>query len=140
MNSLLNIQFVFMYTCLVKIETMQDLVFLWWNSTYKPCTYCFQIFNRINQCVESGQELRQADVNELKQELVAVFITTLQQNRSVNLTNQMINTPTVLQKVLILLQMEFLKNDFEWHQLFLFLEHIYVISVSFPNATNIYIL
>nr|XP_022307447.1 dynein heavy chain domain-containing protein 1-like isoform X3 [Crassostrea virginica] len=35
---------------------------------------------RINQCLESGQELRQADVNELKQELVAVFITTLQQN------------------------------------------------------------
>lgn len=130
MKSLLNIQFVFMYTCLVKIETS-----VFFDKIHINHLYCFQIFNRINQCVESGQELRQADVNELKQELVAVFITTLQQNRSVNLTNQMINTSTVLQKVLTLLQMESLKNDFEWQ-----LVHIYVISASFPNAINIYIL
>uniref|UniRef100_A0A8W8M9M4 AAA+ ATPase domain-containing protein n=1 Tax=Magallana gigas TaxID=29159 RepID=A0A8W8M9M4_MAGGI len=38
------------------------------------------IRKRINHCMETGQEVDQGDINLLKQELVGVFITTLQQN------------------------------------------------------------
>ncbi|XP_062587861.1 dynein heavy chain domain-containing protein 1-like, partial [Saccostrea cucullata] len=43
-------------------------------------TWAADVRKRVSQCIEAGEEPRQGDVSELKQELVGVFITALQQN------------------------------------------------------------
>ncbi|XP_056008158.1 dynein heavy chain domain-containing protein 1-like [Ostrea edulis] len=46
----------------------------------QAATWAVDVRKRINLCMEAGQESKQGDIAELKQELVGVFITALQQN------------------------------------------------------------